>query len=139
MADQVLVLNASYEPINVCSLKRAVVLVLKEKAEVIERAARALRSATQNHVFPLVIRLVYYVNVPRHRSRRISRRALFARDGYTCQYCGSASNLTIDHVIAMAAPGIQQHSAAPGVGIEQPGCCGKAFRTHGNAVFGMGK
>ena len=54
---QVLVLNATYEPINVCSLQRAVVLVLKNKAEVLERAARKLRSATASHACPLVIRL----------------------------------------------------------------------------------
>ena len=57
MAQQVLVLNATYEPINVCSLQRAVVLVLKNKAEVLERAARQLRSATAQHAYPLVIRL----------------------------------------------------------------------------------
>jgi 5-methylcytosine-specific restriction endonuclease McrA len=81
MAQQVLVLNATYEPINVCSLQRAVVLVLKNKAEVLERAARRLRSATASYAYPLVIRLVYFVRVPRHESRKISRRAVFARDG----------------------------------------------------------
>lgn len=105
MAQQVLVLNATYEPINVCSLQRAVVLVLKDKAEVLERAARKLRSATQDHVYPLVIRLVYFVRVPRHESRKISRRAVFARDGYECQYCGAASHLTMDHVIPRSRGG----------------------------------
>ena len=69
MAQQVLVLNATYEPINVCSLQRAVVLVLKNKAEVLERAARKLRSAAADHAYPLVIRLVYFVRVPRNESR----------------------------------------------------------------------
>jgi 5-methylcytosine-specific restriction endonuclease McrA len=105
MAQQVLVLNATYEPINVCSLQRAVVLVLKNKAEVLERAARKLRSATQTHAHPLVIRLVYFVRVPRHESRKISRRAVFARDGYECQYCGAAAHLTMDHVIPRSRGG----------------------------------
>ena len=105
MAQQVLVLNATYEPINVCSLQRAVVLVLKNKAEVLERAARKLRSATASHAYPLVIRLVYFVRVPRHESRKISRRAVFARDGYECQYCGAASHLTMDHVIPRSRGG----------------------------------
>ena len=105
MAQQVLVLNATYEPINVCSLQRAVVLVLKNKAEVLERAARKLRSATQAHAYPLVIRLVYFVRIPRHESRKISRRAVFARDGYTCQYCGAGSHLTMDHVVPRSRGG----------------------------------
>ena len=105
MAQQVLVLNATYEPINVCSLQRAVVLVLKNKAEVLERAARKLRSATMAHAYPLVIRLVYFVRIPRHESRKISRRAVFARDKYTCQYCGSGSHLTMDHVVPRSRGG----------------------------------
>jgi 5-methylcytosine-specific restriction endonuclease McrA len=102
---QVLVLNATYEPINVCSLKRAVVLVLKNKAEVLERAARRLRSAAASHAVPLVIRLTYYVTVPRYQGRRISRKAVFARDGYTCQYCGATSRLTVDHVVPRSRGG----------------------------------
>jgi 5-methylcytosine-specific restriction endonuclease McrA len=105
LAQQVLVLNATYEPINVCSLQRAVVLVLKKKAEVLERAAKRLRSATATHAYPLVIRLVYFVRVPRHASRKISRRAVFARDGYACQYCGAASHLTVDHVVPRSRGG----------------------------------
>ncbi|WP_217914474.1 HNH endonuclease [Miltoncostaea marina] len=105
MAQQVLVLNATYEPINVCSLQRAVVLVLKNKAEVLEKAARSIRSAAATHVHPLVIRLVYFVRVPRHESRRISRRAVFARDGYECQYCGVGTHLTLDHVIPRSRGG----------------------------------
>jgi 5-methylcytosine-specific restriction endonuclease McrA len=98
MAEQVLVLNATFEPINVCSLKRAVVLVLKNKAEVLERAAGHLRSASRSFAAPLVIRLTYFVRVPRYKGRRISRRAVFARDGFECQYCGSRGRLTVDHV-----------------------------------------
>jgi 5-methylcytosine-specific restriction endonuclease McrA len=105
MAQQVLVLNATFEPINVCSLQRAVVLVLKNKAEVLERSTRALRTSTTTFVYPLVIRLVNYVRIPRNEKRKISRRAVFARDGYRCQYCGSTARLTVDHVVPKSRGG----------------------------------
>jgi 5-methylcytosine-specific restriction endonuclease McrA len=105
MAHQVLVLNATYEPINVCSVQRALVLVLKEKAEILERSSRRLRSSTRSFAFPHVIKLTYFVRVPRHESRKITRRAVFARDGYACQYCGSPSRLTMDHVVPRSRGG----------------------------------
>src|SRR5262245_51300532 len=92
---RVLVLNATYEPINVCTVRRAVVLLLKEKAELLEYGQWELRSERSSLSKPMVIRLVSYVRIPRdNRRRRITRRAVFARDGWTCQYCGSNSNLT---------------------------------------------
>ncbi len=101
-----LVLNATYEPINVCTIRRAVVLLLKDKAEVIEKSEWALHSATQTIDRPVVIRLVTYVRIPRDTHRRkITRRAVFARDGWTCQYCGSRSNLTVDHVVPRSKGG----------------------------------
>ena len=103
---QVLVLNASYEPLNVCSVRRAHVLVWKGKAEIIERHRQPLRSAATNFVRPHVIRLLQYVRVPRAIKRRISRRALFARDGWKCVYCGTSSGrLTLDHVIPRSRGG----------------------------------
>ncbi|MFN8160386.1 MAG: HNH endonuclease [Solirubrobacterales bacterium] len=104
---RVLVLNASYEPINVCTVRRAAVLVLKAKAEVLERGAGALRSERMAMRRPEVIRLITYVRIPRdaHR-RRITRRAVLARDSWTCQYCGtSAPGLTVDHVIPRSRGG----------------------------------
>src|SRR5207237_5319007 len=86
---QVLVLNASYEPLNVTTVRRAHVLVFKGKAEVIEELDQPLRSATVAFPRPHVIRLVQYVRVPRTLQRKISRRALFARDGWRCMYCGT--------------------------------------------------
>ena len=102
---QVLVLNASYEPLNVCTVRRAHVLVFKGKAEVIEQLARPLRSATDNYVWPHVIRLLNYVRVPKSVQRKISRRALFARDKWRCQYCGADSKLTLDHVVPRSRGG----------------------------------
>jgi 5-methylcytosine-specific restriction endonuclease McrA len=103
----VLVLNASYEPLNVCTVRRALVLILKEKAEVLERGDDVLRSETMRIDRPEVIRLISFVRVPRdiHR-RRITRKAVLARDGWTCQYCGSNKHsLTVDHVIPRSRGG----------------------------------
>jgi 5-methylcytosine-specific restriction endonuclease McrA len=103
---RVLVLNATFEPINVCSVRRAVVLVLKEKAELVERGRWELHSERTTFARPAVIRLVTYVRVPRDaHQRKITRRAVFARDGWTCQYCGARSNLTVDHVIPRSKGG----------------------------------
>jgi 5-methylcytosine-specific restriction endonuclease McrA len=102
----VLVLNATYEPINVCTVRRAVVLLLKDKAEILEHAEWELHSATRTVPRPMVIRLVSYVRIPRDTHRRkITRRAVFARDDWTCQYCGSRSSLTVDHVIPRSKGG----------------------------------
>ena len=98
---RVLVLNASYEPINVCTVRRAAVLLLKERAEVIEAGTWSLHSESMTIPRPVVIRLLKYVRVPRDaHSRKITRRAIFARDRWTCQYCGrERGKLTVDHVI----------------------------------------
>ena len=101
-----LVLNATFEPINVCTVRRAVVLLLKDKAEVIEHGEWELHSASTAMIRPVVIRLVSYVRIPRDTHRRkITRRAVFARDDWTCQYCGSRSNLTVDHVVPRSKGG----------------------------------
>jgi 5-methylcytosine-specific restriction endonuclease McrA len=104
---RVLVLNASYEPINVCTVRRAAVLILKERAEIIEHGDWALRSESLSVPRPVVIRLVTYVRIPRNAHRRkITRRAVFARDRWTCQYCGNErSSLTVDHVIPRSKGG----------------------------------
>ncbi len=102
----VLVLNASYEPLNVTTVRRATVLVFKGKAEVIEELDNVLHSATSTFPWPHVIRLVQYVRVPRAVQRKISRRALFARDDWRCVYCGSAGGrLTLDHVLPRSRGG----------------------------------
>ena len=106
-SSRVLVLNASYEPINVCTVRRAAVLVLKERAELLEHGEGALHSERLVMERPCVIRLMRYVRIPRdvHR-RKITRKAVLARDAYTCQYCGrQASGLTVDHVIPRSRGG----------------------------------
>jgi 5-methylcytosine-specific restriction endonuclease McrA len=104
---RVLVLNASYEPINVCTVRRAAVLVLKDRAEILERGEWALHAENMTLPRPAVIRLKAYVRIPRDAHRRkITRRAVFARDGWTCQYCGhERGNLTVDHVIPRSKGG----------------------------------
>lgn len=105
-SSRVLVLNSSYEPLNVCTVRRAVVLVLKLKAEMLETGIRELHSESMTMPHPVVIRLVTYVRVPREKAgRRITRRAVFARDSWTCQYCGRTSHLTVDHVLPRSRGG----------------------------------
>jgi 5-methylcytosine-specific restriction endonuclease McrA len=104
---RVLVLNASYEPINVCTVRRAAVLVLKQRAEMLEHSRTPLRAERMSMPRPVVIRLVTYVRIPRDAHRRkITRRAVFARDRWTCQYCGhERSSLTVDHVVPRSKGG----------------------------------
>ncbi len=104
----VLVLNASFEPLNVVSTRRAVVLLLKEKAELVEAAEQVLKSERLRIPRPLVIRLVQYVRVPRRLALPLTRRLILARDHYTCQYCGNQpgrNELTIDHVLPRSRGG----------------------------------
>jgi 5-methylcytosine-specific restriction endonuclease McrA len=105
MFRQVLVLNSTYEPVNVCSTRRALVLLLKGRAESLETAPQQIRSERASYSAPLVIRLNEYVRVPRPEGRRLSRRAILARDGYRCQYCGSTRHLTVDHVVPRSRGG----------------------------------
>ena len=105
---QVLVLNATYEPLNVVSLRRAVILLLKEKAEIVEAAGAWLRAERFLLPVPLVIRLVCYVRIPHSFALPLSRRTVLARDQYTCQYCGAQPGkacLTLDHVIPRSRGG----------------------------------
>ncbi len=92
-----LVLNASYEPLCVVSARRAVVLVLKAKAEVIEADGIAFHSEKLSIPVPSVLRLNYYVNVPFRARATLSRRAVFIRDAYECQYCAAPAE-NVDHV-----------------------------------------
>lgn len=101
-----LVLNASYEPINVISDTRAVVLVLEGKAESLKDQDRICSGGRDALMFPSVIRLLYMAPVPRLRQVPLSRRALFQRDNFTCQYCGEKpSALEVEHVVPRSQGG----------------------------------
>jgi 5-methylcytosine-specific restriction endonuclease McrA len=95
----VLVLNANYEPLNVCDLRRAVSLLMSGKARMLEDGRGTLRSARTTFPRPSVIKLEHMVRRPRPRVK-LTKREIFRRDNYTCQYCGRQTHhLTIDHVI----------------------------------------
>jgi len=102
---RVLVLNNTYEPLNICPLKRALVLLIKNKAEILESAGLKIHSEKLSLPLPAVIRLHYHVRVPPGERRKVSRRAILARDGFRCQYCGSNRQLTLDHVIPLSRGG----------------------------------
>ena len=91
----VLVLNSSFEPINITNWKRAIVLLLKEKAQILSHR---------------VIRLLNYVKIPISKivSHRPSKAMIYKRDNNSCQYCGSTRHLTIDHVIPKSKGGSEE-------------------------------
>ena len=95
----VLVLNASYEPLNVCNVRRAMGLVLCGKAELLLNGRGTIRPPKRHYQCPSVIRLGRMVKRPRLRVK-LNKWEVFRRDGYSCQYCGTRDRqqLTIDHV-----------------------------------------
>ncbi len=99
MSENVLVLNANFEPINVCDMRRAVGLILTDKASLVVNGRGEIRTVKAAFPRPSIIRLQQMVHRPRPRVK-LNRREIFRRDNYTCQYCGKKSaDLTIDHVI----------------------------------------
>ena len=108
-----LALNASFEPLTILPVERALRLVIDSKAEVLEvDATRMFRSERAEHPCPIVIRLVRFVHVPRRFRRQVTNTFLFARDRYRCQYCGrhraafrNREFLTRDHIVPISAGG----------------------------------
>lgn len=101
----VLVLNQNYQPLNICNAKRAIVLLGRGKAELLVNGRGHMHSVSRDVPVPSVIRLIYMVKRPMVR-RRLSRRAVFYRDGFRCQYCGKETkDLTLDHVIPRSRGG----------------------------------
>ena len=94
-----MVLNLNYEPINVCNVRRAVVLLGKGKAELLENGRGEVHTPTLTMTIPSVIRLVYLIRRP-FVQRKLSKKEIFLRDRHLCQYCGTQSrDLTLDHVV----------------------------------------
>ncbi len=99
MDSVVLVLNANLEPLNVCSLSRAMGLLVVDKAEILQNGRGRVYTASRTFDRPSVIRLRHMVHHP-HPRVRLNKREVFRRDGYRCQYCGQFSpHLTLDHVV----------------------------------------
>ncbi|TAL68837.1 MAG: HNH endonuclease [Bacteroidetes bacterium] len=103
---RVLILNQSYEPVSVCSAKKAIILIFLTKAEIVaKRDGKVVRSINYSMPFPSVIRLARYIKVP-FKKIELSRRNILKRDGFRCQYCGTKSHeLTIDHIIPKSRGG----------------------------------
>jgi len=99
MNTPVLVLNVTFEPINVCSTARAMGLLILDKAEIVQNGRGVIRTTTRAYERPSVIRLQYMVHYP-HPRVRLNKREILRRDGFRCQYCGRPSaRLTLDHVL----------------------------------------
>lgn len=99
-----LVLNATFEPLAVVPVRRAVVLVLDDKADVVSAEAGHWHSERRTVEVPAVVRLRYYVRVPFERGAPLNRRAVFLRDDHRCQYCGRRAE-NIDHVVPRSRGG----------------------------------
>ena len=99
-----LVLNASYQPLCVVPVRRALVLALKGKAEVLHSNGHVYRSEHIEMAAPSVVRLNYFVKVPYRARASLSRKAVFVRDNYECQYCGSPAE-NVDHIVPRSRGG----------------------------------
>jgi len=96
----VLVLNQNYEPMTICSVRKAVILIFLGKAEMIEvMEGKAIQSITSSFPFPSIVRLSSFVH-KRRKGIMLSRKNILKRDNYQCQYCGSRSaGMTVDHIV----------------------------------------
>ncbi len=126
----VLVLNASYEPINICGARRALVLVLKGIARTEEEQGYTLHAARARMPMPSVIRLLEYRRIP-HQTRALSRKNILLRDRNTCQYCGcvlTTGDLTLDHVLPRSRGGLSTWE-------NLVACCHDCNRRKGNQLL----
>lgn len=104
MMDKVLVLNSDYTPLNVTSIRRGFILVIKGKAEVLRQDADNIVTSIGEFVRPLIIRLLSYVRF-KTKPVKLNRKRIFKRDNNECVYCGSKRNLTIDHIMPRSRGG----------------------------------
>jgi 5-methylcytosine-specific restriction endonuclease McrA len=105
MDSDVLVLNQDYQPLSICSVQRSVKLLFLEKAELLhDDPEKVIRTVNDEYSYPSVIRLRRYINLP-YAKIVLSRRNIMKRDQHTCQYCGTKSDLTLDHVLPRSRGG----------------------------------
>jgi 5-methylcytosine-specific restriction endonuclease McrA len=98
-AHEVLLLNSDFEPLNVCNVRRAMALILLGKAEILSQNGHSIGTVRGSVPAPSIVKMRYHVRRPLPQLR-LSRHSVLARDGYTCQYCGTKGrDLTIDHVV----------------------------------------
>jgi len=98
MNTQVLLLNQSYEPLQICNMRRAIILIFLGKAHSVEQYDDEIRSVSYSMQMPAVIRIYNYINLPRN-SIVLTRKNILKRDSLSCQYCGTKSSpLTVDHI-----------------------------------------
>jgi 5-methylcytosine-specific restriction endonuclease McrA len=105
LGGKVLLLNGNYEPLSICSVQKAIVLLVMEKAELVSAVKdRVVRSARSSMDYPSVIRLSSYIHIP-FKKVILSRKNILRRDGHQCQYCGVRTGLTVDHIIPKSRGG----------------------------------
>jgi 5-methylcytosine-specific restriction endonuclease McrA len=105
MGRKVLILNQDYSALTVCTVPKAFILVYLKKAELVSEANDLqLRSVSHTYPMPTVIRLFRYVHLP-YKGVILNRQNIFKRDGHRCQYCGTAEELTLDHVVPKSRGG----------------------------------
>ena len=105
LTGQVLVLNQDYQPLSLCSVRKSLVLLLLEKAELLHKdETKRIRTISTTFDFPTVIRLMDYVRIP-NKNIVVTRKNVLKRDGNKCQYCGSKESLTLDHIIPKSRGG----------------------------------
>ncbi|MEA5523386.1 HNH endonuclease [Limnoraphis robusta] len=102
---QVLVLNQDYQPLSICSLRKSILLLFLNKAELLHKhKEKKLYTVSEAYDWPTVIRLLDYVRLPK-MNIVVTRKNVIKRDGFRCQYCGKKESLTIDHVIPKSRGG----------------------------------
>lgn len=103
--NSVLLLNADYYPLTLCSVERAFLLMYLQKVDLISQVEnKFLRSVNEVHPYPSVIKTKRYINLP-YKGVVLTRHNIFKRDDFSCQYCGKNKELTLDHLIPKSKGG----------------------------------
>lgn len=135
LGQNVLVLDAGYQPVNIISARRAMVLLLSGRAVAVEKSDHTIRSARQEWELPRIIRLFISIAHRVYRVVRVqlNRRNLFARDRFACQYCGSETGpFTIDHVVPRSRRTAEYPAGGPTTWENCVTCCVKCNHIKGN-------